>query len=348
MFDLGEIESIVKTYDLSPRLEERITRIASRRIEELGITSYDDGYTYIANLIDKFQSYHRTRLLISLDSPVSIDGRLTLNEILRVEDSSLDYIPNEKNHQGNLSFDELLYAIKGQIADRNLETLSQLAGNIPSKVFLEGISLDEVLAKKDLIEQRLEELSNQYKRNGRIMMPRRPIISVSFSPFLKIKFGRRKYNGDPLGFYLKNKKHYEGLTRTGLFRVDSGLYHSLRIHNQLEKAVPQNYLKKLTEEEREATVRTFLKNNRDVKKTARELGYSYSTVYSRCKKPKRQFPSKRGRPPLAQDRIKAIIETYYTCHANAKLASRQLQYPIPTILKYWETEGLKSISRQRK
>ncbi len=96
----------------------------------------------------------------------------------------------------------------------------------------ESISLTPEIRKK------LEELVKKYQINGRLIIPRRQIVSTRLNPF-SVKFKLRRYNGNPLAFFRKNKNVYGGMTRGELRKVDEGLFISLLRHKQLSKAIPQ-------------------------------------------------------------------------------------------------------------
>ena len=77
----------------------------------------------------------------------------------------------------------------------------------------------------------------RYERDGRIALPARPIREIRFTP-LNIRFIRRRYGGDPIGFFQDNQIAYAGLRRSDLARFDAGLYHALRESQQLDRAIP--------------------------------------------------------------------------------------------------------------
>jgi len=61
---------------------------------------------------------------------------------------------------------------------------------------------------------------------------------VGFEPFF-IRFGNRRYQGNPLTFFEENTEIYSNLTRTELSKFDPGLYKALRRAGQLELAIPE-------------------------------------------------------------------------------------------------------------
>ncbi len=87
------------------------------------------------------------------------------------------------------------------------------------------------------VKRRLAQLEERYAFNGRIAMPARPIKKVKFNP-LRIAFGQRSYDGDPLRFFLARCDAYEGMNRTQLSKHDPGLYVALRTAGQLDEAIP--------------------------------------------------------------------------------------------------------------
>ena len=83
------VKEIVGTYSLPQKLEDKIIRIATRRIDELCISGFDSTYRYIDQLIEKFRVPFWNRLPVSLDRKISFDSRGTFHDILGTEDLTL-------------------------------------------------------------------------------------------------------------------------------------------------------------------------------------------------------------------------------------------------------------------
>ena len=100
-----------------------------------------------------------------------------------------------------------------------------------------NISPEELAENAAQIQERLSEVVYKYERDGRLVLPARTIVAIRFTP-LSIRFGRRNYNGNPLGYFLEHKDDYGGMSRAELASFDGGLYRVLRKHRQLSEAIP--------------------------------------------------------------------------------------------------------------
>ena len=83
---------------------------------------------------------------------------------------------------------------------------------------------------------KIEEGIEKVVRNNGVFL-RRPIMEVTAT--FKIKFGERKFNGDPLSYFRRNYDLYEGLSRKGLYKKDRGIYSSLLRYGQMADAIPE-------------------------------------------------------------------------------------------------------------
>ncbi|MBU2616166.1 MAG: hypothetical protein KKC19_03620 [Nanoarchaeota archaeon] len=338
------IEFIVGTYDLSPKLEEKIVRISRNRISELGISRFDAIYGYVGNLIEKFQIPYGERVALRLDELITSDSKNNFHEIIGVEDSELE----EKESDYGFSLDEVLSVLDGNIDKNDLDLIKQL---VPQEENFRELLLDKerVIENVSFIHSKLEELVHVYEKNGKIVIPKKPLIEVKFSP-LRIKFGRRNYNEEtPLDFFKENIKTYKGMTRVELQKFDGGLYSSLWRWGQLDEAIPEKFSQgcKLSAMQIEQIIVSVLKNNKDVIQTARETGFSVPTIRKYAKFSGFDIPDNRKNSPgrkkhLSEQQINEIISSYDIYNGNASEVSRNLPYSINSVLKYWKKEGLES------
>ena len=131
------------------------------------------------------------------------------------------------------------------------------------------------------IQARLEELLHKYGRNDRLVIPARPIATVSFDP-LQIRFGPRHYHGNPLEFFMEHKETYEGMGRTQFQLFDHGLYDALRRHDQLDKAIPEvrpsPVRPKLTLQQQTEAINVFVTNGGNALRAAQHSPFSHTTI----------------------------------------------------------------------
>lgn len=346
MVDRNLVKSIVGTYDLSPRLKDKITGIASRRIDELYIKDFSGMYRYIAELIEKFKIPFGERVMLRLDKPLFFNSETTLHNFLGFDDSAIRSML-EGGEKEELAFEDAIDLLRGRIDSLDLRLLRQMSDK--DEMLKLGISSERILAAAPLIQERLEALAKKYEKDGRLLIPKRPIINIRFNPLL-IRFGNRRYNGIPLAFFMKHEDVYDGLSRGQLANLDGGLYDALRKTKQLEIAIL---------EADEATVemaRHFRK--REFKKLQKKFNIivAYKTYKGSALEASKHLPyaketmlrywrdagletNLKGNP-LQQPQIDGIVNAYELYNGSASKASRYLPHTKKTILEYWRDAGL--------
>ncbi len=334
------IRGIVETYDLPPKLEARITNIAITGIEEHNFSNIADQYDYIAWLVDKFTNLASlgARLPISLDAEIKPNSHLRLYDLITSPYDNDKKGLEEENGVDILSLEELLNLLRERLDKKGLNLLSTLLPEKRRKMMLYvNYPKRDITRNYDDIAYRLAEIAETFDRNGKIMIPPRPIIQVKFKP-LRIKFGRRNYNGNPLSFFEQHRENYQGMKRKELKHYDSGLYTALRIQRQLDKAIPDSWL--LSEQEKEIIRRTFIANDGYLYKTAQQLGYAHQTIKKVCREGGLKVIW--GGRPLPQENIDEIIKCYIAYNGNAHMSARHLPYSYKTVWKYWKKYGLQA------
>lgn len=234
MVDEGVVRSIVETYELPEKLEEKITWIAMTRLNEMFMNLFDDQYRYIAGLIDKFRAPYNERYWTNLDSTSSASNPRTLHETHGYEDRNLKGLTEDDHETKNLRISKALAILEQALEKPQYDFVVELLDAVNGDF---NVELTHVSENIDAIRNRLEELAERYRRNGKIVMPRRPIKKVKFDP-LSIVFRPRCYERNPIEFFEDNEDIYQGMSRTEMSRFDSGLYDALRRTNQLDIAIP--------------------------------------------------------------------------------------------------------------
>lgn len=255
------VREIVETYELPPRLADKIALIAKIRLAELGLTRFDDVYRYIDYLVRRHTTespYDRT---VSLDSPISphSDSGYTLHDVIGTEDRAQteEHVGYKyREDQERLHAHEVLEILREHVSGQSSDILKHLLDHNNGGYV--NFSPEEIAANIEYIQTRLNEMTNRFEINGNLVIPRRPIVSVHFDP-LEIRFGRRRYNDEPLAYFLAHPEVYDSLSRTELQRVDSGLYDALWKKSQIGIAIPETRLKRLTEPMRDEAVRVLIK-----------------------------------------------------------------------------------------
>ena len=233
------VESILQTYDIPQGLRERIRTIASRRCAEWQFESFADQYAYIAELVERFTMPWIERHAARLDQPVFEDGRQTLHDYIGSQDSALKSLILGKSPLKALHAREIVNILERHLPQGHLAFIEDLLCSRAEKS-LWSFSADRVAKHVPSIVTTLKLLEQRYGRNGRIVLPPRPIKTVTrqSNGELKIRYGDRRYNGDPLAFFEEHADVYGGLTRRGLQKFDPGLYQAIRLSGQMSSAIP--------------------------------------------------------------------------------------------------------------
>ena len=225
------IRWIIETYDLPPSLKPRIISIAEQRIKELSLGSFDEQYRYISELIYKFTIPYSEKFALPLDAPIKDGSKTQFHEIIGIKNREEEL----KKH-----FNETFKTLEERLDDGELQVLLQLAQKIDENSLREFFS-EGFLADSHEIKKHLEEICKKYEKHGQIILPVRPIKQIRFNPFY-IKFGQRRFNGNPLSFFEKNKNIYCWINKKiDLLLFDQGLYSALTRANQLNKIVFKKY-----------------------------------------------------------------------------------------------------------
>jgi hypothetical protein len=233
------VQEIIDTYELPSGLAEKLVRIATQKIEEIGISGFEDTYDYIAELELKFRGFNRGQKLTSCFDDKPKDN-LSLHERLGTEDINLQELIEGPESQEvlveGITASRALEALEGVVDQGIFSIMKKLfSGYIQVQLTLTG---EQVTSLQDEIMGRAEQVLNQYLVDGRLMIPRRPIRSVQFDPKLKVTFDRRRYYGNPLAFFQENIDFYGDMSRTQLQDIDHGLYSVLLSTGQLSEAIP--------------------------------------------------------------------------------------------------------------
>ncbi|MDO8509107.1 MAG: hypothetical protein Q7S27_05490 [Nanoarchaeota archaeon] len=333
MADKELIAYIVRTYDLPSPLEEKITRKAIRRIDELFIDGFDNIYEEVDQLVQRFTNGHSP---VSLDRPIK-PGSGPLSTF--IEQRSVSELMPEKE---DLSRDQILNVLERRIDPCLFSVLQNLLDqNGKNRTLHLNISPQEIEKSTEEIQYKLEELVHKYEQRGTVIIPTRPIIHVQFDP-LEIKWGNRRYNGNPLGFFKEHQQKYQGMSRGELSLFDSGLYNSLLKCHQLNKAIPftkkTNKNRHLSQEQKNEINNSYADYNGNARETARHLHYTENTIIGHWRKA--GFEIKKAHRSLPQNVLETIIEAYSTFNGNSTKAAEHLKRGVRTVRKYWREAGL--------
>jgi hypothetical protein len=277
------IREIVKSHGLAPRLQEKIISIAIRRVNELTINTQDGVYGYVDYLVEKFtQSGEERFLTVSLDSKVGHESDATFMDFLGEQDRNLMAIQNPPAVQPYSNVSDIVNSLRGKLSNADFAVLVQIAReginpliSSPKEI---AIPKDEVMANVPKIMERLEILAAAYERNGKLVIPPRPIVRVQFDPKLYIQFAPRRYNGNPIDFFRANHEAYEGMSRAELADFDKGIYGALLKARQVHLAIPSVSYRHFPQWKIDSIVGAHPRVNGNAEEIARSMALSTRTV----------------------------------------------------------------------
>ncbi len=225
-------------------------------------------------------------------------------------------------------------------AERFFTKLDHLVRDNSNTKFHELIYILDYLEEDN--QRDLKTKLKNLKQKGQSILGR-PIVQIE--PF--IKFGRRKYNKNPLALF-REHKFYENKTRTQLFKIDSGMYEALRRHNQLHLAIPNiispGFTTKISDKKEKEIIKIF-QTLTSPSVIARKLKVTRATIDYYAKKHKlRKLNNKTGVPGYPKQMIKDVIECLKKCKIASKVA-RCYDISIRTVIKHGREMGVPILSR---
>ena len=346
MADEKLIREIVGTYELPERTKEKIIRIAKRMIEEKVLASFDDQYRYISELVEKFQFPFRELRALRLDSPVIWGSNTTFHKLIGYNNPDLGRLFEDEENKAVMSAYEAVDILREQIDKSDFDLMLQLLYHEDNSDITFHALPEQIISYAPQIQERLEALIKKYERGGRFVIPRRPIVYVKFDPSFLVKFGNRRYNGNPLAFFREHIGVYDRMGRSKLQKFDQGLYSTLWIHGQLDEAIPEKHKtgrKELSQSQISEILAAHPVYKGNTSEAARCLPYSQGTIWKYWKAAGLGFSRVANRK---EHQINEIVDAYSTYKGNAAEAERRLPYSKTTIIRHWENAGLKAYGRR--
>lgn len=340
MADICLIKGIISTYDLPRSLERRLVYIAYQKVKEFDITRFDDIYEYIGYLVEKHRIPYGDRVALRLDGAITSGSEAILKEWIGIKDSRLVDLLETGEESTGLSINEAVSLLDGRLDRLDLELLKQLASHDSNSTLLLPISREKVVENAGQIQQRIRELAEAYAYDGHWVIPRRPVVSVGFNPF-RIKFGPRRYDGNPLAFFRANEEIYGRMSRSQLRHFDHALEVALRQAGQLSEAMPSERLHKLSQEAVDNIIAAHSSCNGNALKAAQNLSYAPATIL-RYWKQAGLLIRRRGKHEhnLTEEQVKMVNQAYDVSGVNSCKAAKYLGIHSSTIIRYWKQAGL--------
>src|SRR3989338_8978248 len=306
------LAQIIQSYELSPGLERRIMRIASRGVKEQSICAFSEMYNYVGRLIERVRERYEPRLA-RLDHPLREEGKL-LGEM--VADTHIETNETAPEYQQlKTAFEEKVRMMFPILSEAEQRIFTSLVEN-SSHHYIPATFIDDT----DALKERLGLLNDLAKEDKRFLQPERPIVAVSLDPENPyVRWGARKYGGDPLEYLTRHAGAYKGMSATELRKLDPGLYYALHRKGQT-KSLPQKYPHKkvpLTLEQRRNILLAY--DSDSAQAVALKTGLPLGDV-ERVLKKNGLGEGRSGR--LGAQTIVSILDSYESSGGNRRRALR--------------------------
>ena len=272
------VSYVLDTYDLPDKTRERLKRTSLFRFRENWITDFDEAYNYIDNLAMGAELRSRARIR-SLDEEVGETER-TLHEIIgnKSSDEGLRKLFGDLQNRKKLSGREIIQGLSFCLDRQDIEVLSVLMGECKIEF---DVSLDYLLDHAEEIGERIRQTAQRYEKDGVILLPKRPIVSVSFNYF-SVEF--EEHRGRPLtdgeitslvtahesfGGNATSVARHLGYSKTTVLHYWRNLGFKVKNHGAHNK---------VTDEELRAIISAHSEFNGNANRAARELNRNPSTI----------------------------------------------------------------------
>ncbi len=346
-----DLTSILATYELPPAVAARVERIAAYEIREQRLCGFDALYRRIAELVDIVTVPYEERYSLRLDHqpPASrFAAQHHLFEELSIHSES-------DQREGNYlapreAFDRMFARLTAsqQIMLQHLVRESRKQERERSSDTDEEYTVPvDVLQSSSSLVSRIDAIAHTFTAEGKILIPRRPIVYIRWNPSLWVKYGRRNFGGNPLQFYRDNIDVYDQCkTRLALRRFDYGLLEALRRAGQLDNAIPavplgEQSRVKLTEAQEAEIVIAYRAHRKSIRAIKRNISFTaYDEVIKRClRKHDLEIREPCWQPSIPSNEQERIRQAFVT-YGSATEAAEHVPYSMRTILKYARLGGL--------
>ncbi len=335
------VEWIVDTYDLQPRVRDKIVHIARENMPK----DFAGIYSDIARLVDSFQVPYQERFATSLDAEIQHEEKSRFSEIIGAEDPDLANIEDRLDPvvDTGITLQEAVSLLDGQMDKDAMSLIQSLMARSESGEGLLGIEAGSVGSLVPEVQHRLGQLAEKFTFDGRILIPPRPIKRIDIDKGI-IEFGPRQYNGNPLAYFRANIDWYRGMSRTQLDRFDQGLARSLREHGQMDAAIQEKICGvPLSQDLIEKIVSAHPTYGGTASRVAAEIGCSGYSVTKYWRQHGLDIKPKGN--PLNPSQISNLCGAYGVYGGNVSRAAMHLPHGRGQIRKYWVMNGLEVTNR---
>ena len=247
---------LVGFFGFDDKKNRKIISFVENYFREQDISSESDAeyrYRLIAKIVEnqeyKFNFKTWNKVIDPTDSNAHFDNPVL--KIIGTDDPQLvkfiDGSPDDELLQ--LPLDDIIQLLNGHTSKRNLELLRYISKmGVSHDIAALRMHPDQLISNIHRIEEKLDALVSEFEREGKLVIPARPIIQIDWMPDLHIRFGKRDWSrmdgtAPALEWFNRYGHVYHGMSRYELFKKDSGLYKRLERENTLDKAIPKSMIR---------------------------------------------------------------------------------------------------------
>jgi len=330
------VRYVLDTYDLPDKTKERLARHSLFRLRENETTDFDEAYTYVDGLAMGAKLRHHARMR-SLDEEVG-ETKRTLHEIIGQEDDSVRKLLESVQSRKKLSEQEIVEYLSYCLDRQDIEILNKLIGRQDVQF---DVSLEYLLDNTEQIGERIRQVAQRYEKDGVILLPRRPIVQITWDP-LSVEFKKRT-RGDHLTDEEKfaiRRAYWEFDGNASAIGRHLG-YSGSTVARCCREAGLAGFEKrrKLTFKQEAQIVEAYTKFRGNALAAAKTLGHTGTTVLKQWRYYGFEIlpTGKREWPFTEED----IISAYHESEGKTSVAVQIVGCSRTTILKYWRKAGLK-------
>ena len=338
MVNSAVVKEIVRSYELSPSLEEKITTIALERVKELSFTSFESQYNYIARLIDRFNLRH-TQLKLRDNGLVFLD-KIEKKKFENVGSDS--YSPTtliERFEEEDLIVEmpimEAVDMLENNLENVSLDLLKNYLGNNLKEGFKIAISPTQIIKRAPEILNGVKELLEKFTKDNQLYFPLRAVKKVSFSP-LEIEYHTisklsKKQSKKLVSMYDVCEGNASEASRLSGFALKTVINHW---EKEGKKAIGRTVNNSFSNEEVNKILSLYACNEYSAMQISTKTGHDKEAVSGVLKDHGYQVVS--GGKLLPTKDIMGIISARGNYKRNVTRAAQGLGFSVKTIRKYWQ------------
>lgn len=329
------VRYVVDTYDLPEKTRDRLARTALFRLRDNHVASFDEAYAYIDNLAMGIDELRQRYISRSLDQKVGETER-TLHEVIGIEDKGIERLfEDEQNKRRKLSGQEVVECLSYCLDRQDTEVLSRLMEGYNLEF---DVSWSYLLENAEQIGERIRQVAHRYEKDGVILIPRKPIVQLSFNPF-EVEFEKnmgRRLTDEEISVIETAYDKFNGNANAAARHLGYADGTIRRYWRKLDFEVQEK--KRFQDEDISRIILAYSKYGGNATVAARELVHGVPTIIKYWRNAGLKINPSSG--ALQEEKVARIISAHSEFNGIAMRAARKLGHGTDTVLRYWKSAGL--------